>query len=471
VTQGLSVSRFIGQTMLPRMIKRLLAFAISAALAVAPAQATFSVHKAVPKITFVGAAEASAIDGGDATLTLPSNMLPGDFAILCTNEDMDSAGWTRTISDSGGAIGAVCFQKFMGSPVDTTANCNSGGGAGDNITCVAMVFRGVHAQSPIEEFAREADSGDAPLVPSTSTRTAETVIISVVAAATTDTTVTAPAGFENQTDINADDDVDSTTGMAWKRALTTGAQSLGGWSNFTSSDNISFAFVLRPLQWASLKTIQFVGSATDNSIDGTTCVVDLSGLGLVQGDVVVLVGGGSENTSAVTSPGVTWQTLFTAAGGSTGEEYAAGAFWKRMGATPDTSVTSSDPGGTATACAYVAMAWRNVDFAAMDATFQNIERLDDTTPAAQTVVTITPGAVVITATVFGVDAAAITAFPETCSDNNAEAKGNDTQDVLTGVASCTFAAAGSADPDSTSEWSTGTTDDGQIMTIALRPSY
>jgi hypothetical protein len=260
--------------------------------------------------------------------------------------------------------------------------------------------------------------------------------------------------------------------MAWARAFTTGSQDPGSWSNFNSAAWVSSTFILRPFQWASLKTISFVGSATDSSIDGTTCVVDLTAItGLAEGDVVVLIGGGSENTSAVASPGASWNTLFTAAGGTAGEEYAAGAFWKRMGGTPDTSVTSSDPGGTATACAYVAMAWRNVDVVSMDAAFQNIERLDDTTPAAQTVVTVTPGAVVITATVFGVDAATVTAFPEPCSDNNAEAKGNDTQDVLTGVASCTFAAAGSADPDSTSEWSTGTTDDGQIMTIALRPSY
>ena len=97
-------------------------------------------------------------------------------------------------------------------------------------------------------------------------------------------------------------------------------------------------------QGGSASGITYVGGLTDVFGDGGDSV-SLTSLGLMQNDVVIAAvccDGNIEAPDGFTSAG--WSTLF---GLDSSSSPGAHVIWKRMGATPDTSLaaTISDPGG------------------------------------------------------------------------------------------------------------------------------
>lgn len=107
-------------------------------------------------ITFIGSASASAIDGGDPSITLPSGMQQDDLVIVAgaigDNDNVDfvmsmvTTGYS-TFFDIFANDAQDCnlglFYKFMGATPDTTAVFNGQGGADAACAAIAMVFRGL----------------------------------------------------------------------------------------------------------------------------------------------------------------------------------------------------------------------------------------------------------------------------------------------------------------------------------------
>ena len=93
--------------------------------------------------------------------------------------------------------------------------------------------------------------------------------------------------------------------------------------------------------------ITFVGSASDNVINGGTTVLDVSGLGLAQNDILLVFNVSSAGTPAAPSG-------YTSVNGSTS------VYYKIQTSTPDTSVSFWDSGGNGDAAAALGIAFRGV---------------------------------------------------------------------------------------------------------------
>lgn len=117
--------------------------------------------------------------------------------------------------------------------------------------------------------------------------------------------------------------------------------------------------------------IAFRGSAVGSVIDGGTVSVDLTGIsGLAQNDIVCVFTISSAGTLA--TPGV-WVPIQSDTNVN-GTAYQAGAWYKIMGASPDTSVSFWDTGGTGDSGSAVALAFSGVDTTTpMDATATEAE--------------------------------------------------------------------------------------------------
>lgn len=117
--------------------------------------------------------------------------------------------------------------------------------------------------------------------------------------------------------------------------------------------------------------IAFRGSAVGSVIDGGTVSIDLTTIsGLAQNDVVCVFAISSAGTLADPSG---W-TLIQSDTNVNGTAYQAGAWYKVMGAVPDTSVSFWDTGGTGDSGSAVALAFSGVDTTTpMDATATEVE--------------------------------------------------------------------------------------------------
>lgn len=109
-------------------------------------------------------------------------------------------------------------------------------------------------------------------------------------------------------------------------------------------------------------TISFVGGNSASSTNGSNVSIDLSGLGLQEDDWVYVAGAsyelGNAGNVAVLTSGYT-QIASQDFGGLGGTPFAVER--KKMGATPDTSVSCQGGGSSGVATVYIAMAFRNVN--------------------------------------------------------------------------------------------------------------
>jgi hypothetical protein len=134
--------------------------------------------------------------------------------------------------------------------------------------------------------------------------------------------------------------------------------------------------------FTTVQPITLLGSATGGAVSAGSFTLDLSGLSLQEDDfVVVTVGGGGQSSSAPTVTGNQSGT-YSAAGGTAYADSSGdvnfGMFTKKMGATPDTSLTVTCLNSASRASGAVAQVFRYVD---------------ETTPldATGTVATLTTG--------------------------------------------------------------------------------
>jgi hypothetical protein len=223
-------------------------------------------------ITRIGEAEASAIDDGELSVTLPS-MEQNDIVVVMyfegtSNITMTTTGYTIT-SLSGNAKIA---WKRMGASPDATIEISTGNSSGNNASAaVAIIFRGVDTTTAMDATVTTSFgfAGSAADSPSITTVTDGAAVISAFGRSIFDTAITAPSGYGDQVDASADDTADAAAAMAWVIKASHGAENPGAWTADTSNVYQAATMALRPLVVAAGQpTVKRWGGIGFNSING-----------------------------------------------------------------------------------------------------------------------------------------------------------------------------------------------------------
>ena len=197
-----------------------------------------------------------------------------------------------------------------------------------------------------------------------------------------------------------------------------------------------------------------VGETENSAINDGDITLDLTGISLLENDIVVIMAYGGASAPAMTTGGY--------------DETTSGLgllAWKRMGASPDSSAVVNITGASLeNASAAVAIAFRGVDATtAMDATITSATG-SSTNPDSPSITTVTDGAAVISAFGSSVNDPSVTA-PSGYGDqvNNTSI---DTVSAAAGMAWLTKATAGAENPAS---WTDVSDASWSAFTVALRP--
>lgn len=182
-----------------------------------------------------------------------------------------------------------------------------------------------------------------------------------------------------------------------------------------------------------------------------------------QGDVVVVWGGGFNRTAAG-YPGPS-TAGYTQIFHTTAALPFMDVSYKRMGATPDSSVTCKGTGNTSDGTSYGCIVLRGVDpTTLLDVAVVDAGPTASTNPDPPAITTVTNKAMVLALALSTSNDAAHTA--PTGYSNNIGAGANDTNDSSVGGATKIVTTAGSENPGAFTAWTTGTW---RGVTIAIRP--
>jgi hypothetical protein len=213
--------------------------------------------------------------------------------------------------------------------------------------------------------------------------------------------------------------------------------------------------------------ITFVGSAEVGSLNGADATLDLTGISLQQGDIVVLTytfdNSLSSDNNGITSAG--WTQIYEGFDTAGSGALKLGVYYKIMGATPDSSVVVDGTDSQFNAMAVVAMAFRGVNQSVpQDATFTHFEAFDaNPDPAAVTTVTNGAGVVVCV----GGSAIDNSVTAPTGYGNQVDLASSDTLKATAAMAWKEVASAGAENPGTWTNWSSMVY---QVVTVALRPA-
>lgn len=201
--------------------------------------------------------------------------------------------------------------------------------------------------------------------------------------------------------------------------------------------------------------------------NGANATLNLSGLSLQENDVVLISCAAPRitgNTPAVVSAG--WTQVATPHLGSTTNRPSIGVWYKRMGATPDSSVEVSGDGSGNTDTTIIGIAFSGVDTTtALDQTTTTAGETLSTNPNPASIVTQTNGAEVVVFACGQVNDGTVVA-PSGYS-NGISIVGNDTVDHTHALASKNVATAGTEDPP---PWTTWSSSYWYTYTVALKPA-
>lgn len=219
-------------------------------------------------ISFIQAAENGVANGGNPTLTFASTSVQaGDVVVvayavprtLTMNVTSSSTGtaYTQCVTTlTNGNLNFSVWYRVIGAS-EVQAICTGTGNAQDGDTAVGFAFRGVDTTNPLDVTATSTTgTGTTPQSPAITPATPlNNIVISAVGSLVSDTTVTAPSSWLNQTDVDAVDTRSTTTGMCWLSYSSTTALTPASWTNFTSAAWASATIALKeqifplPSQW------------------------------------------------------------------------------------------------------------------------------------------------------------------------------------------------------------------------------
>lgn len=214
-------------------------------------------------ISFLGSSTgAGAINGGNATITLPSNQ--GSDVVYVFATIGSSRTPTITVTTS---VGAETFTPVM-TQIDsssvhfnvlrrvltaarTQAIITGTGNSSDTATGVAYVFRGANTLSPEDAtITSTTGSGTTPDSPSITVNSCGDAIITCFGAGISDTAVTQPSSFLTTGNGDASDNWPSTTWAARIAYASTAAINPAAWSGLTSATWISATVAVQPVSTA-----------------------------------------------------------------------------------------------------------------------------------------------------------------------------------------------------------------------------
>jgi hypothetical protein len=205
--------------------------------------------------------------------------------------------------------------------------------------------------------------------------------------------------------------------------------------------------------------ISLVGTNSGAAANGGDVTIDLSGLGLAENDLVCVFGGsgvGGGGTAGVSTSGYTENTTDTTIDLSFS--------YKKMGASPDASVTCTGNANATSGVAYVVMAFRGVDTTTpIDATTVKDNGVTGA-PNSASITTVTNGAAVIS---FGASTAndAVVTAPSGYGDLVSNTQ-SDTTSITVAGSWLLKASFGAENPAAYTNWTSSVW---RAFTVALRP--
>ncbi len=239
---------------------------------------------------------------------------------------------------------------------------------------------------------------------------------------------------------------------------------------------LALIFVLLPQ--ATQAAISFIGSAEGSSSPNSDTTVDLSGLGLQEGDLVVVAGAVGDDDSAnldmatVTANYNEVADLFS----NDTDDTNMGVWWKLMGASPDSDVVVNAVGGTDASLAVVVMVFRGVDQTTpMDVTPTTAEaQLNTADPNPPSINHNNPSGVwtvIAGASGHVLGGASTYTFPTGYTTGAIDRGHDDTNDITVGLGYRSSGVSDPEDPGTMNHSGTdSTTNSWTAATLALRPA-
>lgn len=216
--------------------------------------------------------------------------------------------------------------------------------------------------------------------------------------------------------------------------------------------------------------ITILGPVSSFANNGAAATVNLSGLSLVENDIVIVSSAAPSVTGSaptVSSPSGVYTGIQNHTGSAANRPTIA-SWYRVQPATPDSSVTVTGDTSANTDTTVTAIGLRGADTSTIfDATYQTAGETASATPDAPTIITATDGAVVVILCCHsGTTAAAIT-VPAAYSGNSVVQAGSDTVDHQHGMAAREVASHGTENP---AAWTGGTAASyWYAVTIAVKP--
>lgn len=200
--------------------------------------------------------EASAPDGGDAVLSLPSGLQAGDVVYVFSGvtaatpvASTTPSGWTKVESTYDYSfVRTDLYRKTMGGTPDTSVTIVGTTAADSSCAAVAIALRGVDTSTPEDATPTYTGVNAANPDPASITTVTDGAYVLVFAASSAnDTSVTVPSGYSNHVQITQADTVyHVTVAGATKLITTAGAENPGSWTAFATGRYATWTVAVRP---------------------------------------------------------------------------------------------------------------------------------------------------------------------------------------------------------------------------------
>lgn len=364
----------------------------------------------VTNITFVDSSTATVVTNNYYELTLPTTQ-EGDIVIVVSGSSgvfdyvggVLEFGWSKVAdlwsNDSRDMNLAVCWKR-MGSTPDTAVTILPPG-AGNQGEAIAYVLRGCDEHTVIDVVPTTDTGIDSavPDAPSITPITAGTIILAIGGGSSYDTSVTAPSGYTNHVQAQSTNGYYSTVAIASKLWSGSGAEDPGAWTDWTTLTSNAWCactLAIRPSGVVDEPTITRVGDVGNSEETATSVEVTLPTS--LENDIVIVT---VSNTGVVTSDrdigiSTSGYTEISELWGDDTYEANVGVFWKRMGGTPDTTVTGTTNANSGNGLVILASVFRGVDTTtALDVTSTTATGINSSTPNAPSITPVTDGSLVV----------------------------------------------------------------------------
>lgn len=220
-------------------------------------------------------------------------------------------------------------------------------------------------------------------------------------------------------------------------------------------------------------SIGFVQSHSELATSTTDVTVDMSGWGLLENDIVIVfVSECNAGTSSVAMVSAGWTQIGSDLYGDDTYDNTSAAYYKIMGATPDTSFTVDGRDGSSEPSAVIAYAFRGVDTVSpLDVTPTTLAAANGGNPTPPAITTVTDGCVILCHGSGSGSSMTTAPTPGANLPNNVETQTEDLGSLAlgSGAAWARQSVAGTFTPDTWTGGNSSTASGRTAFTIALRP--